>query len=64
MKKTEKVVIQFLSSVVPLTEMAGFNRDGQRKRIWKNHMEEIMNKEKDWDVTEASMAEEPIKNAT
>ena len=27
-----------------------------RKRIWKNHMEEIMNKENDWDhVTEASM---------
>ena len=36
-----------------------------RKRIWKNHMEEIMNKENDWDhVTAASMVEGPIKNVT
>ena len=36
-----------------------------RKRIWKNHMEEIVNKENDWDhVTEASMLEGPIKNVT
>ena len=29
-----------------------------RKRIWKNHMEEIMNKEKGWDhVTEACVVE-------
>ena len=34
-----------------------------RKRIWKNHMDEIMNKKNDWDhVTEASMVDEPIKN--
>ena len=36
-----------------------------RKRIWKTHMEEIMNKENDWDhVTAASMVEGPIKNVT
>ena len=35
------------------------------KRIWKNHMEEIMNKEDGWDhVTAASMVEGPIKNVT
>ena len=34
-----------------------------RKRIWKNHMEEIMSKENNWDrVTAASMVEGPIKN--
>ena len=36
-----------------------------RKRIWKNHMEEIMNKENNWDhVTGAIMVEGPIRNAT
>ena len=36
-----------------------------RKRIWKNHMEEIMNEEKDWNhVTAVSMAKGPIKNVT
>ena len=31
------------------------------RKIWKNHMEEIMNKENDWgNVTEASMVEGPI----
>ena len=36
-----------------------------RKRIWKNHMETITNKENDWDhVTAASMVEGPIKNVT
>ena len=40
----------------------GFSeKDG--KRIWKNHMEEIMNKENNWDhITVASMVEGPIKN--
>ena len=42
----------------------GFS-EKDRKRIWKNHMEEIMNKENNWDnVTEASMVEGPIKNVT
>ena len=32
-----------------------------RKRIWKNYVEEIMNKENDWDyVTAASLVEGPI----
>ena len=36
-----------------------------RKRIWKNHLEVIMNKENEWDnVTQASMVEGPIKNVT
>ena len=36
-----------------------------RKRLWKNHMEDIMNKENDWDhVTAASMVEGPINNVT
>ena len=36
-----------------------------RKRIWKNHMEEIMNKENNWNhVTEASMVVRPIKNVS
>ena len=35
----------------------GFS-EKDRKRTWKNHMEEIMNKDNDWDhVTEASMVE-------
>ena len=35
------------------------------KKIWKNHMEEIMNKENDWDhVTKARMLKGPIKNVT
>ena len=34
-----------------------------RKRIWKNHMEEIMNKEKDWNqVTAVGMVKGLIKN--
>ena len=42
----------------------GFS-EKDRKRIWKNHMEEIKNKENDWDhVTAASMVEGPIKNDT
>ena len=43
----------------------GFNKK-DRKRIWKNYMEDIMNKENDWDhVTQASMVEGgPIKNVT
>ena len=37
--------------------------ENDRKRIWKNHMEEIINKENDWDhLAEASMVEGPIKN--
>ena len=40
----------------------GFS-EKDRKRISKNHMDEIMNKENDWDrMTKASMAEGPIKN--
>ena len=40
----------------------GFS-EKDRKRIWKNHMEEIMNKENDWDhVTKDSMREGHIKN--
>ena len=36
-----------------------------RTRIWKNHMEEIMNKENNKDhVTESSMIQGPIKNVT
>ena len=43
-------------------EKLGFS-EKDRKRIWKNHMEEIMNKENNWDrVTAASMIERPIKN--
>ena len=34
-----------------------------KKRIWKNHMEEIMNKEKDWNqVTAVGMVKGLIKN--
>ena len=37
----------------------------EKTEDWKNHMEEIMSKENDWDhVTAASMAEVPIKNVT
>ena len=33
-----------------------------KKRIWKNHMEEIMNNENNWDhVTATSVVEGPIK---
>ena len=40
-------------------------REKDRKRMWKNHMMEIMNKENDWDhVTEVGMVEVPIKNVT
>ena len=36
-----------------------------RKRIWKNHMEEMMNEENDWNhVTAASIVEGPIKSVT
>ena len=36
-----------------------------RKRIWKNHVEEIMNKENDWNhVTAVSMVKGSIKNVT
>ena len=39
--------------------------ENNRKRIWKNHVEEIMNKENDWKhMPEASMVEGPIKNVT
>ena len=42
----------------------GFS-EKDRKRIWKNHMEEIINKGNDWDhVTAASTVEGPIKNVT
>ena len=42
----------------------GFSRK-DRKRIWKNHMEGIMNKEKEWNhVTAISMVKESIKNVT
>ena len=43
---------------------SGF-REKNRKRIWKNQMEEIMNKENNWNRgTETGMIEEPIKNVT
>ena len=36
-----------------------------RKRVWKNQMEEIMNKEKDWNhVTAVSMVKGLIENVT
>ena len=42
----------------------GFS-EKDRKRIWKNDMEETMNKENDWDhVTAASVIEGLIKNVT
>ena len=42
----------------------GFSKK-DRKIIWENHMEEIINKENDWDhVAAASMVEETIKNVT
>ena len=42
----------------------GFS-EKDKKRKWKNHIEEIMNKENDWDlVTEASVVKAPIKNDT
>ena len=42
----------------------GFSKK-DRKRICKNHMEEIMNKEKDWnDVTAVSMVKGPLENVT
>ena len=43
-------------------ERLSFSEKG-RKRIWKNHIEETMNKQNDWNhVTAASMVERPIKN--
>ena len=40
----------------------GFS-EKDRKRTWKNQMEEIMNKENDWDyMTTARMVEGPIRN--
>ena len=40
----------------------GFSKK-DRKRIWKNHMEEVINKEKDWNhVTAVSTVERPIKS--
>ena len=45
-------------------EKFGFS-EKDRKRIWKNHMEEIMNKENDWEhVTAASMVEGSTKKIT
>ena len=42
----------------------GFSKK-DRKRIWKNYMEEIMNKKNNWDhVTEASIVKGSIKNVT
>ena len=42
----------------------GFS-EKDRKRTWKNDMEEIMNKENDWDhMAEANMVAGPIKNVT
>ena len=36
-----------------------------KKRIWKNYMKDITNKEKDWNhVTAVSMVKGPIKNVT
>ena len=35
------------------------------RKIWKNHMEEIMNKENHWDhMTEGNMVEGTIKNVS
>ena len=43
----------------------GFSSQKDRKRIWKDHMEEIMNKEKDWNqVTAVSLVKGPIKSVT
>ena len=40
----------------------GFS-EKDRKRIWKDHVEEIMNNENNWDhVTEASIVKKPIKD--
>ena len=42
----------------------GFS-EKDKKRVWKNHMEEIINKENDWDhMTAARIVEGPIKNVT
>ena len=42
----------------------GFS-EKDRKRIWKNHMKEIMNKKNDWNhVTEASMVEGPVQEVS
>ena len=44
----------------------GFS-EKDRKRIWNNHMEEIMNKENDWDHVTAATVEwyrDLIKNVT
>ena len=42
----------------------GFS-EKDKKRIWKNHMEEVTNKENDWDhVIAVSVIEGPIKNVT
>ena len=36
-----------------------------RKRIWKNHIEEIVNEENDWNyMTEANMVDGPIEMVT
>ena len=45
-------------------EGLGFS-EKDRKRIWKNHMEEIINKENQWEhLTATSMVEGPMKNVT
>ena len=39
--------------------MLGFS-EKDRKRIWKHHMEEIMNKENDWDHVAVASIIEPV----
>ena len=43
---------------------SGLSKIKNRKRIWKNHMEEIMSKEHDWDgMTEDNITKKPIEKA-
>ena len=42
----------------------GFSEKGG-KRMWKSHMEEVMNKEDDWDhMTEATILKGPVEKVT
>ena len=65
-KKSNNIftLVEFMKKDGKDIEGGSFSEKG-RKRICRNHMEEILNKENDWDhVTEASMVEGPTKNVT
>ena len=59
------ILVKFVNKTERDVEGGRCMREKEKKRIWKNHMGEIMNKENDWEhVTVPSMVEGPIKNLT